>query len=45
MALTVWPGTIRGLPDAYCSYWHAEASCPFKVRGHVPPVIFEPSGF
>ncbi len=22
-----------------------EASCPFKVRGHVPPQIFEPSGF
>ncbi len=23
----------------------AEASCPFKVRGHVPPQIFEPFGF
>ncbi len=22
-----------------------EASCPFKVRGHVSPQIFEPSGF
>ncbi len=22
-----------------------EASCPFKVRRHVPPQIFEPSGF
>ncbi len=26
-------------------YWRPEASCPFKVRGHVPPQIFEPSGF
>ncbi len=22
-----------------------EESCPFKVKGHVPPQIFEPSGF
>uniref|UniRef100_A0A671PUH4 Calcium channel, voltage-dependent, R type, alpha 1E subunit a n=1 Tax=Sinocyclocheilus anshuiensis TaxID=1608454 RepID=A0A671PUH4_9TELE len=25
--------------------FHSEVSCPFKVRGHVPPQIFEPSGF
>ncbi len=24
---------------------HSEASCPLKLRGHVPPQIFEPSGF
>ncbi len=23
----------------------SEASCPLKLRGHVPPQIFEPSGF
>ncbi len=26
-------------------YLHAETSCPFKVRGHVPPLISERSGF
>ncbi len=25
--------------------WEWEVSCLFKVRGHVPPQIFEPSGF
>ncbi len=23
----------------------SEASCPLKLKGHVPPQIFEPSGF
>ncbi len=32
MALTVWPGTIRGLSDAYCSYWQVRSQSLARVK-------------